>query len=520
MTEPSNIGPLSSIFPIEILEALADPVFVKDEQHRWVLLNDAFCRFVGQPREALLGKSDFDFLPADQAEVFWAKDTEVFETGRTIENEELFTSSDGTIRTISTKKSLLTTSDGRKVLVGVIRDLTELKEKERELREARDRAERADSAKTLFLAQMSHEFRTPLNGIIGLTDLLLDRDLDSDVAEQLHLVRESSGHLLRLVNDLLHFSPLRAGGPERPPEKFHLRELVTSLHSFFEPLAVKARLRFQIQLADNVPLGVVGDPKALRQVLLNLVGNSLKFTPAGGEVRLEVESLPEHITRFRVVDTGIGISAGQQEEVFKPFVKLTPFAKGTGLGLTVVQELVQAMKGSLHLESLPGSGSVFTIEIPLQPYSVENKTNRPKTERNLAQLKGFKVLVVEDDAVSQKVAVLTLRKLGCEVALVNHGQEALEYLQTATPDLILLDCQMPVMDGFEFCRRLREWENTSPRPRLPVVALTAHALEEERRRCLEVGMDHWLTKPLQRGEVQNVLSAYYQAKLESEPGSI
>lgn len=515
MNEPTEIVTGSPQFLVQVLEALADPVFVKNEDHVWVFVNEAFCRFHGHPRAALLGKSDFEFSPDDEARVFWAIDDKVFHSGQTIENEETFTGPDGVTKTISTKKSLVTTTSGKKLLVGVIRDLTELKEKERQLREARDRAESADSAKTRFLARMSHEFRTPLNGIIGITDLLLDRRLEPDLHEQIQLVRESSSHLLRLVNDLLHFSPLRAGGPERPPEEFKWRNLVTSLHSFFDPLVRKESLSFYTELSVDIPESVIGDPRGLRQVLINLVGNALKFTPAGGEVTLRVQNLGQSKIRFSVQDTGIGIDLHEQGRIFEPFVKLTPFAKGTGLGLTVVKELLSTMGSELQVESEPGKGSKFSFVLNLPTASKSRPTARPQA-LELSPMPGFKVLVVEDDKVSQKVAVLTLRRLQCEVSAVDNGAEALDYLQHSTPDLVLLDCQMPVMDGFEFCRRLREWENQQARERLPVVALTAHALEEERRRCLDVGMDHWLTKPLQRGEVWNVLSAYYQAKQQAD----
>lgn len=511
MSDSPEIGSNSPQFLVEILEALADPVFVKDENHNWVLVNDAFCRFLSLPREKLLGKTDFDYLPAAEAEVFWAIDDEVFRTGRTVENEESLTGPDGQTRTISTKKSLFVTSDGHKLLVGTIRDLTELKQKEKELREARDRAESADSAKTLFLARMSHEFRTPLNGIIGLTDLLLDRNLDPEVNEQLQLVRESSAHLLRLVNDLLHFSPLRAGGPERPPEEFHLPELVTSLRSFFEPLVQKKALTFQTDLDQEVPALVLGDPRALRQILINLVGNALKFTPAGGGVTLAARPAGELQIEFSVTDTGIGIDKSEQKRIFEPFVKLTPFAKGTGLGLTVVKELLGSSGSELRLESTPGRGSRFSFTLKFLPATVPERRERPPLFKP-SPLPGFKVLVVEDDQVSRQVAVHTLKKMGCDTAAVDNGAEALKYLEQDTPDLILLDCQMPVMDGYEFCRELRRMEAEQKRERLPVVALTAHALEEERRRCLEVGMDHWLTKPLQRGEVWNILVAYYHAE--------
>jgi len=500
----------------QILDAVADPIFVKDKEHRWVYVNAAFCRFLGHTKEELLGRSDFDFIPQAEAQVFWEKDDEVFRTGVTLENEERFTGSDGTTKIISTKKARFVTSEGEEVLVGVIRDLSRIKETERKLRKAKELAETGNQAKARFLASMSHEIRTPLNGILGMADLLLDRPLEGEMREQLSFLKESADHLLYLVNEVLDFSSIETGKLTVNETAFSVRSLVLSIQFLFQPQVEKKRLNFDVQVDENVSQEVVGDPNRIRQILFNLVGNAVKFTEPGGSVCLYVEQEGEvkdgkTELGFRVKDTGTGIPERQRERIFRPFVKLRPFDKGTGLGLAIVTKLVGLLGGRLELESEEGKGSEFRTYLPLEAVPNEELGSGDTQDTRPDEFPGFRVLVVEDDPVSQRVAVFTLKKLQCEVVLAKDGVEGLELWEQEDFQFVLLDCQMPRMDGFQFSHEVRSREKAKSLPRTPIVALTAHALVHERDRCLEAGMDDWLTKPLVRNKLAEILHRFYPA---------
>lgn len=488
-----------------IIEAVADPIFVKDEQHRWILLNEATCRFMGHPREALLGKSDFEFFPKEEAETFWEIDDEVFRTGKTIENVERFTGADGRTRIISTKKSIYLNEQGEKVLVGVIRDLTKFKAIEDELRLARDLAEKADLAKSRFVANASHELRTPLNGIVGIVDLLLDHSWQPEIKELLDVLRDSAGNLLNLVNDVLDFSSIESGKLEIKASNFSPRKLLQRTATLFGPQLLEKGLDLQIEVDPGVPEEIYADPNRIRQVLVNLIGNSVKFTSQEGKIALdlfhETDSQQQSRLTFRVSDNGIGIPPDKLQNVFLPFSKARNEDKGTGLGLSISQRLAELLQGSLILESAEKKGCVATFTVPVMPkQAAVGETLDPASLSGL-QFPNLRVLVVEDDPVSQRVALHTLKRLQCSPTVAHNGLEALEIIEKQAFDLVLMDCRMPHLDGYEASREMRKRGIS-----VPIVALTAHAFEEDREKCLSAGMTDWLTKPLLRKDLIAVLS--------------
>jgi PAS domain S-box-containing protein len=641
-----------------LIDSLPDIIYIKDTQSRFILANPAVRKFMsGNPDTDLIGRTDRDFFPPESADAFLKDEQEIMRTGAPVVSQaERMQDFEGNHVWILTTKVPFREKDGSVAgIFGIGRNVTAQKQFEEEMVKARNQAEQANRAKSEFLANMSHEIRTPLNGVIGMTELALDTDLNPEQREYLDTVKLSAGSLLNVINDILDFSKIEAGKIDIETNDFDLRECVEVTLKTQSLRAEEKGLELLCDIAPEVPITVRGDATRLSQMILNLVANAIKFT-GEGQVALKLEAGEKQgddmLLHFTVADTGIGIPREKQQAIFESFTQAdastTRKYGGTGLGLTITSRLASLMGGRIWVESEPGKGSEFHFIIrvgvsntPLQqpeadlPYVLmpgirvlvvdDNETNRMILDRTLSRwqmrptcvesgelalqqliaaresgdpfrliltdmhmpgMDGFtlvkqirskiefsmatvmmlssaahrgdtalcrelglsaylikpvrqnelrdaiarsldrrgkadaaapavdrrvarpgaalNVLLAEDNPVNQRLATRLLEKRGHRVTVAGNGQEAIDHLAKASYDLVLMDVQMPLIDGLEATRMIREREKETGMHQ-PIVALTAHAIKGDQERCLEAGMDGYLSKPIRPEELDAVL---------------
>jgi two-component system sensor histidine kinase/response regulator len=494
-------------------ETAADAAIIVDAEGRIEYANPAVQTVFGRAPEALTGAEILPLLAARTREGRDASFRQFLEackkqSGDWDRIEMRFIRADG--REFPAEVSAAEMQiEGRLAFLVFVRDITVRKQSEEALVAARIAAEASNRAKSQFLANMSHEVRTPMNGIIGMSEILLQEPLEAREREYVEIIHRAGQSLLGVLNDVLDFSRVEAGQIAIEHTVFDLPLVISDVAKLFDEEARAKDLRLTTELAPNLPRYVIGDSVRLRQVLTNLVANAVKFTEQG-EVEIMVGAENQDRVRFEVRDTGIGIPPELQERMFDAFTQadgsMTRRYSGSGLGLAIVRGLVTLMNGETGLKSAPGRGSSFWFTLPL-PVSAEGAAvgDAPPSANKHA---GKKILLVEDDAINARIAGVLLANRGIEVTHAANGEKAVAVFRNARFDMIFMDCQMPVMDGFEATRHIRATEQARAMKRTPIAALTAHALASHREECLTAGMDDYIAKPIRVPEFDALLARW------------
>ena len=501
------------------INAIPNPVFVRDREHRMVACNDEYCRLAGKPREGVIDKTVFDCFPETQAKIFWERDNAVFTSGQTEVTERLHQDESGAQRWLLTRKSVARLPDGRPVIVGVITDVSEIKTAQAQAQHAQESAEMANRAKSEFLANMSHEIRTPMNGILGMTELLCDSGLNETQFRFAQAIRQSGEALLSIINAILDFSKIEAGKLELDEIDFNLPDFMQDIMEMLAERAQGKGLELACCIHDDVPVVMHGDAPRLRQILVNLVNNAIKFTEQG-EVVVEIKCAGKQggspagaggeaaWLHIAVRDTGIGISAEGKQRLFQPFSQAdgstTRKFGGTGLGLAISKRLVEIMGGEIGADSELGKGSTFWFTVRMTAVTQVAETEGPHPD-----LRGLRVLIVEDNPTNREILQHQLANWGMNINTAANGVEALATLRSAAGSgkpyyLALIDMRMPHMDGLQLARAVKADPALAD---LRMIMLTSISAPREAAAARAAGIAVYLSKPVRQSELYRTIAA-------------
>jgi PAS domain S-box-containing protein len=492
----------------QVIEHVGDVLFEQDLDGRFTFLNPAWCDATGFTLEESLGRHFVEFVHPDDAQATRDAFAALLEDGTAPAIQPMrYLTRDGQFRWMEARARRLTdASDMPAGTIGTLRDVTAQRAMAEEIARAHQQALQSSAMMSEFLANMSHEIRTPLNGVLGLTNILAESQLDADQQQLVAGAQHSAETLLTLVNDILDISKIEAGSLLLEQVPFDLRQWVAQMAELGFAKARKKGLDVRLDVSAELPERVVGDSARIGQILTNLIDNAVKFTSAGLVSVVVVPSQSpdgRRMLRVSVTDSGIGIALDKQTLVFEKYRQAdsstTRRYGGTGLGLAICRQLATLMDGDIGLESTEGVGSTFWFAIPLAAAPVPGEPAAPEAAPEpLADSSRQPVaLLVEDNLTNQFVARRFIEKAGCIVDVASNGAEALECIAERDYDLVFMDCQMPIMDGYEATKRIRQGRLSS----VPIIAMTAHAMKGDRERCLAVGMTEYLSKPLKPGTV-------------------
>jgi len=487
-------------------------IFRTNDAGDGLYVNPRFCEITGFNEEVLLHKGWKCAVHPDDVDHVIKWTAEGAASGQPYEGEFRLKRQDGNIAWVNVRIAPIIIELSSGGWVGTMVDVTDRRLGENKLKRAKEVAENASRAKSEFLANMSHEIRTPMNGVIGMTNMLARRGLDEPQSKLLGHVLSSAEGLMTIINDILDYSKIEAGRLEIERVPMDLREVISAVGDLLAASATSKGIAYDTAIGEDLPEMLMGDPVRVRQVITNLVSNAIKFTESG-HVKIGVETImldeSGALIRIAVEDTGIGIPQSKIDGIFDKFTQAdtstTRKYGGTGLGLAICTQLVELMCGSIEARSQEGVGTEFsvTLHLPL-PDSSSELLSHFEEQEDTFRVEGS-ILVVEDNLINQELVMMILGDLGCEAVVAANGEDAVRLVEGSTYDLILMDCQMPVMDGYEATRRIRELGISTP-----IVALTAHAMSGDREKCHECGMQDYVAKPIRVQDIKMVLNKYLE----------
>jgi PAS domain S-box-containing protein len=488
-----------------------DSIIISNAQGRIEWVNEAFTRITGYEKTEAIGLTPSDLLNHDETDAVAVNIiSDHIGRGIAVRAEVLNRRKDGTRVWMETNiVPVKGADDSVELIVAIERDITAIKAHESELAEAKFLAERGERAKSEFLATMSHEIRTPMNGIIGLSDLLTEFDLPTEARVFAVTIRESADALLAIINDILDVSKLDASLLRIDPEEFNLRACFLSTVELLGPQATRKGIYLDVVEEQALPTSAVGDDGRIRQILLNMIGNAIKFTQDGGvTIKTKVnEEASNYFLTIDIKDTGVGIPEDRMGKIFEKFQqadsKTTRKFGGTGLGLPISQQLAQLMGGGISAPSTFGEGSLFSIRFTVQKLK-KFENDQTLVQPDIIEISPMSVLIAEDNKTNRFLIDRYLQGLPLDVRFAHDGHEAVEITQENCPDLIFMDMSMPEMDGLEATRKIRKLPDIKPH----IIALTANAFASDREACFEAGMDDFLAKPLKKADFLLKLSEF------------
>lgn len=490
-------------------------IFIKDKKGNFILVNKETAAIFGKtPEEMEYVANAAVHKPADEVDHFNAIDQEVINTGKQIEIEEKFTLEDGTIIWYNTIKKPITFIDGSINVLGISADITDRKKNEEELIRAKNQAEEAARTKSQFLSIMSHEIRTPMNAVIGMTNFLLQENPKPEQMENLKLLKFSAENLLALINDILDFSKIDAGKLDLEEISFNLPDLINWIYQTFKLKAEGKGIVLKAYVSPMIPTYLIGDPYRISQILNNLLSNAVKFTESGS-VMLTSELLENKNGNakilFSVKDTGIGIAEDKISSIFDAFTQATTDTTrkfgGTGLGLAIIKRLLHLLNSEIRVNSSPGKGSDFHFTLNLKISKTNSVTEKLTPAPEQKDISGMKLLLVEDNEINIKLTRKFIRKWGIEPDIAINGLRAVEMVKEKEYDLILMDLQMPIMDGFQATREIRLFNQS-----VPIIALSADVMNDVKSKAEEYGMNGFISKPFNPDDLLNQISKFSKIK--------